>query len=144
MQSHVPWTQQYTTAGTLHSRYINLITVNRLEWFFCIYALFIRFINTNKKSEKSRKQEAQDGPKSLTWENQTHAKLMFWKFEWFWLTDLLLNQPLECRQSFSKIWPRDLLLDPTTPIFKRDHLFIKTNILSKFEEDWTKNVVSGV
>ena len=37
-----------------------------------------------------------------------------------------------------------ILYDPTTSIIDRIHLLIKTNILSKFEEDWTKNVTTRV
>ena len=52
--------------------------------------------------------------------------------------------PLECKQDFSKIWPSDLLFDPTPPMFELDPDIIKTNILSKFEEDWAENVAPRV
>ena len=41
---------------------------------------------------------------------------------------------------FSKIWPTDLLFDPTWPIFKLVWDLIKTNILTKFHGYRTKNV----
>jgi len=52
--------------------------------------------------------------------------------------------PLECSQDFSKIWPSDLLFDPTSPMFQLDPVIIKTNILSKFEEDRVKTVSTVV
>ena len=52
--------------------------------------------------------------------------------------------PLKCKQDLSKIWPSDLLFDPTTPIFERVQGLIITNILTKFEEDWIKIVASRV
>ena len=51
--------------------------------------------------------------------------------------------PLEGKQDFSKIWPSDLLFDGTPPIIELVQDIIKTNILSKFEEDWAKNVAPG-
>ena len=47
---------------------------------------------------------------------------------------------LECAQAISKIWPSDLLFDPTWPNIELDLDFVKINILSKFEEDWAKTV----
>ena len=52
--------------------------------------------------------------------------------------------PLECKQDFTLIWPGDLLFDPTQPIIELVRDIIKTNILSKFEEDWGKIVASSV
>ena len=52
--------------------------------------------------------------------------------------------PLQCKQDFTKIWPSDLLFDPIPPMIELDSDIIKTNILSKFDEDWTKTVASGV
>ena len=48
--------------------------------------------------------------------------------------------PLERKQDFSTIWPSDLLFDLTPPMFELVRDIIKTNILSKFEEDWVNNV----
>ena len=47
-------------------------------------------------------------------------------------------------QDFSKIRPSDLLFDPTPPMIKLDRDIIKTNILSKFQEDWAENVTPRV
>jgi hypothetical protein len=52
--------------------------------------------------------------------------------------------PLECKQDFSKIWPSDLLFDPTPPTFELNRDIIKINILSKSDEDWVKIVASRV
>ena len=52
--------------------------------------------------------------------------------------------PLECKQDFSKIWPSDLLFDPTQPMITLDQDIVNTNILSKFEEDGAKNVAPRV
>ena len=51
---------------------------------------------------------------------------------------------LERKQDFIKIWPSDLLFNPTAPMFELDRDMIKTIILSKFEEDLVKNVPSRV
>ena len=40
---------------------------------------------------------------------------------------------------FIKIWPSDLLINPTLTMCKLDPGIIKTNILNKFEEDWVRN-----
>jgi len=45
---------------------------------------------------------------------------------------------------FTKILPSDLFFYPTQPTIKLDRQIIKTNILSKFDEDWTKNVAPRV
>ena len=58
--------------------------------------------------------------------------------------DLTKKVALECKQDFSKIWPSDLLFDPTQPMIELDRDIIKTNILSKFEEVWDKNIVPRV
>ena len=50
--------------------------------------------------------------------------------------------PPEHTQSFSKIWPSDLVFDPTWHIFKLGQDFIKLNILTKFHDDYTENVAS--
>ena len=42
------------------------------------------------------------------------------------------------------IWPSDILSGPTTPIFWSVQGLVKTNILTKFEEDRTKNVAARV
>ena len=52
--------------------------------------------------------------------------------------------PLECKQEFSKNRPRDLLFDPTPPIFELRQDIIKTNFLTKFEKDWAESVASRV
>ena len=52
--------------------------------------------------------------------------------------------PLLCSQGFQIIWPSDLVFDPTWPRFELDLDFIETNILTKFHEDWVKNVASIV
>ena len=48
--------------------------------------------------------------------------------------------PLERTQRFSKIWPSDLVFDPTWPIFKLVRDPIKTYILKKFHDYQTENV----
>jgi len=40
--------------------------------------------------------------------------------------------PLECKQEFPKIWPGDLVFDPTWPIFELGLDIVKANILTKF------------
>ena len=52
--------------------------------------------------------------------------------------------PLQCSQYFSMIWPTDLVFDPTWPIFEPDWDIVKMNILSKFDDVWTKPVASRV
>ena len=52
--------------------------------------------------------------------------------------------PLECSQGFSMIWSTDLVFDPTSPIFKLDRDIVNMIILSKFDDDSTKTVASGV
>ena len=54
----------------------------------------------------------------------------------------LIMWPLERTQGFSKIWPSDLVFDPTWPNFELVQDFNKTNILTKFYEDRTENVAS--
>ena len=49
--------------------------------------------------------------------------------------------PLDHKQSFSRIWPSDLLFDPTSRILQIDPDVIKINILTKFEEENAKKVV---
>jgi hypothetical protein len=51
---------------------------------------------------------------------------------------------LECSQAFLQIWPSDLLFDPIWPNIELGLDFVKSNIVSKFEEDWAKNVSSRV
>jgi len=46
--------------------------------------------------------------------------------------------PLVCKQDSYMIWPSDLSFDPTQPMIHLEWDIIKTNILSKFEEDWVK------
>ena len=43
---------------------------------------------------------------------------------------------------FSKIWPSDLVFDPTWPIFLLIQDDVKTNILTQFHDYWTENVAS--
>ena len=50
--------------------------------------------------------------------------------------------PLERTQSFSKIWASDLDFGPTWHIIEFAWDFIKTNILTKFHDNWTENVAS--
>ena len=52
--------------------------------------------------------------------------------------------PLECIKDFSKICPSDLLFDPTQPMITLDQDIVNINILSKFGEDWAKNVAPRV
>ena len=42
--------------------------------------------------------------------------------------------PQESKQEFSKIWPGDLLVNPTSPIFKLGLDIAKTNILIQFHQ----------
>ena len=53
---------------------------------------------------------------------------------------------LEGEQGFKDIWPSDLVSDPTWPIFELDWdtCNIKSNILLKYHEDWSKTVASSV
>ena len=52
--------------------------------------------------------------------------------------------PLECSQGFSMIWPTDLVFDRTSPIFETEWDIVKMIILSKFDDNQTKAVVSRV
>ena len=49
---------------------------------------------------------------------------------------------LERSQGFSFIWPSDLLFDSTWPIMELDLDFVKIKLLTKFDEDWLKNMAS--
>jgi len=46
--------------------------------------------------------------------------------------------PQKCKQDVSKIWPSDLHFDPTQPMIELDQDISKKNILTMFEEEWTK------
>ena len=50
--------------------------------------------------------------------------------------------PLERTEGFSKIWPGDLVFDPTWPIFELVRDIIQKNILTNFHEYPTENVAS--
>ena len=50
--------------------------------------------------------------------------------------------PLNSPQYFSKIWPSDLVLDSTWPISNSFEKSPWKNILTNFQEYWTKNVAS--
>ena len=50
--------------------------------------------------------------------------------------------PLGRNQGFSKIWPSDLIFDPTWPNFELVRVFLKENILTKFHDNQTENVAS--
>ena len=52
--------------------------------------------------------------------------------------------PLECTQGFFKIWPSDLVFDPTWPSFKLDLDIMMINILTNFHELMIKTVPSRV
>ena len=52
--------------------------------------------------------------------------------------------PLERQQGFPLIWPGDLIFYLKWPSFKLDLEIIKMNILSKINDDYLKNVTSGV
>ena len=52
--------------------------------------------------------------------------------------------PLESTKGFSKIWPSDLVLDPTWPSFELDQDIMIISILIKFHELWIKTVPSKV
>ena len=63
----------------------------------------------------------------------------------FWPSFIIIGLkmwPLECTQVFSQIWPSNLIIDPTWPIFKLVPYFIKKNILTKFHDYQTENVAS--
>jgi len=45
---------------------------------------------------------------------------------------------------FFQIWPGDLVFDPTWPIFELGLDIVKTNILTKFDQNWVANVASSV
>ena len=49
---------------------------------------------------------------------------------------------LEGEKGYKEIWPRDLVFDPTSPLFELDRDINQTNILVKFHEDWSKTVAS--
>ena len=51
---------------------------------------------------------------------------------------------LEHTQGFSKVWPSDLVFDPTWPNFTLVRDFMKTNILTNFHDNRTENVASRV
>ena len=48
--------------------------------------------------------------------------------------------PQECKQYFSKIWPSDLLFEPTQPMIEFYLYIIKANIQNTFEEDLIINI----
>ena len=50
--------------------------------------------------------------------------------------------PLERTQGFPRIWPSDLVFHPTWPIFELVRDFLKTNILTEFQDYLTENVAS--
>ena len=52
--------------------------------------------------------------------------------------------PLECKQEFPKIGPGDLVLKPTRPIFELGLDIAKTNIPTKFHQNWVTNVAFRV
>ena len=63
----------------------------------------------------------------------------------FWpcFTSIWLKMwPLQHTQGFSKIWPSDLVFDPTWPNFTLVRDFIKTNIQTNFHKYLTENVAS--
>ena len=47
-------------------------------------------------------------------------------------------------KEFSKIWPSDLVFDLTWPIFKLGLDIFKTNIQTKFYQNWVTNVAARV
>ena len=51
---------------------------------------------------------------------------------------------LESTHGFSKNWPNGLVFNLTWPIFNSGQDFIRTNILTKFHEDWIKILPSRV
>jgi len=52
--------------------------------------------------------------------------------------------PLECKQEFPKIWTCDLVFDQTWHIFEVCLDIVKTNILTKFNQNRVANVASRV
>ena len=66
------------------------------------------------------------------------SRQTFWRFTSIWLK----MWPLQHTQGLSKIWPSDLVFDPTWPNFKLIRDFIKTNIQTKFHKYLTENVAS--
>ena len=52
--------------------------------------------------------------------------------------------PVECIHGFTQIWPNDLVLGSTWPIFNWDLAFIEINILTQFHEDWIKTEPSAL
>ena len=52
--------------------------------------------------------------------------------------------PKVCEQAFTKILPTDLVFNHTVPLIELYLDIIKTNILSKFEEDWVKTKAAKV
>ena len=50
--------------------------------------------------------------------------------------------PLECTQGFSKIWPSNLIFDPTRPNFEFDLDIMMINFLTLFHELKIKTVPS--
>jgi len=52
--------------------------------------------------------------------------------------------PLECKQEFPKIWPGDLVFEPTWPIFELGLEIADTNILIKFHQNRVAHLASRV
>ena len=80
------------------------------------------------------------------WPNIIHIRTWL-RYCSFWASMIKIGPklwPLECLQGFSMIWPTDLVFEPAWPIFELDRDIVKMIILSKFDEDWTKNVASRV
>ena len=50
--------------------------------------------------------------------------------------------PLKCTQSFSKIWTSEIVFDQTWPMLGLVRDFIKTSILTKFNDYHTENVAT--
>ena len=65
------------------------------------------------------------------------------KFQDLWIKTVP-SRVLECTQGFSKIWPSDLVFDPTWPSLEHDLDIMIISILIKFHELWIKTVPSRV
>ena len=81
------------------------------------------------------------------WPKMTHfqTRPRFYKIKTPWPSFMIIGLkmwPLEHTQGFPKIWPCDLVFDPTWTIFELIWAFIKTNILTNFNDNRTENVDS--
>ena len=114
------------------------ITLPKVGDFYnwCLWRNSMSFVVSNWNFVSDYKQEAQDGPKIA---HLIYIGVMNRNMYWKSGSNLW---PIVWQQAFTKIWPTDLVLDHNVPLIEHDLDIIKTNIQSKFEEDWVKTKAS--